>query len=78
MQQDGSDQYQEDSSNNQFLQTQNETMKRDDTCKPYYLTSESSDTNCISKQFIYKHHTFFFLDNYIQVAYIDSLLIIIN
>ena len=49
MQQDGSDQYQEDSSNNQFLQTQNETMKRDDTCKPYYLTSESSDTNCISK-----------------------------
>ena len=74
MQQDGFDQYQEDSSNNQFLQTQNETMKRDDTCKPYYLTSESSDTNCISKQFIYKHHTFFFLDKYIQAAYIDSLI----
>ena len=53
MQQDGSDQYQEDSSNNQFLQTQNKTMKRDDTCKPYYLTSKLSDTNCISKQFIY-------------------------
>ena len=61
MQQDGSDQYQEDSSNNQFLQTQSETMKRDDTCKPYYLTSESSDTNCISKQEnLYKSNIHFF------------------
>ena len=74
MQQDGSNQYQEDSSNNQFLQTPKPNHERDDTNKPYYLTSESSDTNCISKQEnLYTSIIHFFLDNYIQAAYIDSL-----
>ena len=50
-------------------------MKRDDTCKPYYLTSESSGKNCISEQEnLYTSIILsFFLDKYIQAAYIDSL-----